>query len=185
MEVLEKEQENLRLFYASLNKVTERPSGNAGQTAWTVYETRMATLQGRFEAFMPTTAQTGLSYNTARDQMMFNWATLLLNNPMTAAFAQRIQYGKAGPGGRTMIQVGNRTSTGSGSASGDSDYELYMSAGDHAPIRLGDGPTSQGHRTQQQLGDGQMGQTTSRPIQNNAENGTFDSQGFDAGFSTP
>lgn len=79
-EVAEAQERELRIIQEFHEKVvipmTARPSGNAGETAWVAYETRMASFQGTIPQLMPNTLGNVLGYAQHSDEMKLRWATL-------------------------------------------------------------------------------------------------------------
>ncbi len=95
--VMEMEQQNLRLFYASLQEVTYRPIGMSDFEA-VAYQTRMASLQGELKEVAPRTAQTVMEWDVRKDEQVYRWVSLGFNNPFTQAWADKWAGKKYGAG---------------------------------------------------------------------------------------
>lgn len=172
--IADKQLEAARQYNEAVRRIAEPPSGNSGGEAHTVYQTRMAILQRDIVENRPTIFVDVLNYLGQRDQRLFQWLTLALNNPLTYALVSSQLGGGGGDAIRITADDGSRIenidmTTGSGSP--------FITGSDNMTATR-DGQIQNAPGNQQQVG-------SDPPIFNQPEGDINNDSSFSPGIALP
>lgn len=183
-----RELQAIEAFHKLISDAVQRPSGNAGEQAWIVYETRMAAFQGRMENLMPNTYGQTLQYASSQQDRQLQWASL---GSSWLQFGIREWRDAARDYGSKVVfnanrkAKGKRGGDGSVSASGTTTFSnIYITQG-RSQSAFDSNDLALGKDAQYQSGAGIQGQAFSDPpnFQQTEESISLDSSfGPSAGF---
>lgn len=152
----EREAQNYRAWVAQIAPLLQPPSGNAGEAAHVAYQVRLAYIGQTLHQMRPDTLQTVLAYAKSRDEALYRYLSLALNNSITDAAAKAIAGGVGDSGGNTF-EFG-----GKGSENNFSNFDF--TTGNQSPFVAGSDNATASDDGQIIDGEGNtQGQAVSRP----------------------